>query len=182
MNLGGRIIPHEQTVFYTIIQPGRDFTNSVVCTGTSSIMRRKYLDEIGGIPLGVIVEDWATGMMLQSKGYKSLFLNELVSVGAAPENFSSYLVQRIRWAEGTIKILYSEYNPLTLPGLNLVQRINHFSSLIFWIDQATQSISYFAPALFFLLGMRSMNTTLSDIIYYWVPNYFLVYFSILGNW
>jgi cellulose synthase (UDP-forming) len=102
MNLGGRVIPHEQTVFYNIIQPGRDFTNSVVCTGTLSIMRRQYLDEIGGIPLGVIVEDWATGMMLQSKGYKSLFLNELVSVGAAPENFSSYLVQRIRWAEATI--------------------------------------------------------------------------------
>lgn len=178
INLGGRIIPHEQTVFYTIIQPGRDFTNSVVCTGTSSIMRRKHLDEIGGIPLGVIVEDWATGMMLQSKGHKSLFLNELVSVGAAPENFSSYLVQRIRWAEGTIKILYSEFNPLTLPGLNLVQRINHFSSLIFWIDQATQSVSYFAPALFFLLGMRSMNTTLSDIIYYWVPNYFFGLFLV----
>ena len=140
--------------------------------------RRKYLDEIGGIPLGVIVEDWATGMMLQAKGYKSLFLNELVSVGAAPENFSSYLVQRIRWAEGTIKILYSKYNPLTLPGLNLVQRINHFSSLIFWIDQATQSVSYIAPALFFLLGMRSMNTNLSDIIYYWVPNYFFGLFLV----
>ena len=172
INLGGRIIPHEQTVFYGIIQPGRDYTNSVVCTGTSSLMRRKHLDEVGGIAIGVIVEDWATGMSLQAKGYKSLFLNEMVSVGAAPENFSSYLVQRIRWAEGTIKVLYTRFNPMRLPGLNLVQRINHMSSLIFWIDQATQSVSYVAPALFFLFGMRSMDTSLLDIIYYWVPNYF----------
>ena len=178
INLGGRIIPHEQTVFYGIIQPGRDYTNSVVCTGTSSLMRRKYLDEVGGIALGVIVEDWATGMSLQAKGYKSLFLNEMVSVGAAPENFSSYLVQRVRWAEGTIKILYTRFNPMTLPGLNLIQRINHMSSLIFWVDQATQSISYFAPALFFLLGMRSMNTSLLDIIDYWVPNYFFGLFLV----
>ncbi len=172
INLGGRIIPHEQTVFYDIIQPGRDFTNSVVCTGTSSLMRRQHLDEVGGIAIGVIVEDWATGMLLQAKGYKSIFLNEMVSVGAAPENFSSYLVQRIRWAEGTIKVLYTRFNPMRLPGLNLVQRINHMSSLIFWLDQATQSVSYVAPALFFLFGMRSMNTNLLDIIYYWVPNYF----------
>lgn len=172
INLGGRIIPHEQTVFYTIIQPGRDFTNSVVCTGTSSLMRRKHLDEVGGVAIGVIVEDWATGMTLQAKGYRSLFLNEMVSVGAAPENFSSYLVQRIRWAEGTIKILYTPFNPITLPGLNLVQRINHMSSLIFWIDQATQSVSYFAPILFFILGMRSMDTSLLEIIYYWSPTYF----------
>ncbi len=172
INLGGRVIPHEQTVFYNIIQPGRDFTNSVVCTGTSSLMRRKHLDEIGGIPIGTIVEDWTTGMMLQARGYKAIFLSELVSVGAAPENFSSYLVQRIRWAEGTIKLLYTKYNPMFLPGLNLVQRINHMSGVLFWIDQATQSVSYVAPALFFLFGMRSMNTTLLDIIDYWVPNYF----------
>jgi cellulose synthase (UDP-forming) len=69
---------------------------------------------------------------------------------------------------------------MTLPGLNLIQRINHMSSLIFWVDQATQSISYFAPALFFLLGMRSMNTSLLDIIDYWVPNYF--YGLFLVSW
>jgi cellulose synthase (UDP-forming) len=178
INLGGRIIPHEQTVFYGIIQPGRDFTNSVVCTGTSSLMRRKYLDEVGGIAIGVIVEDWATGMSLQAKGYKSLFLNEMVSVGAAPENFSSYLVQRVRWAEGTIKILYTKFSPLRIRGLNLIQKINHMSSVIFWIDQATQSISYVAPALFFLLGMRSMDTSLLEIIYYWVPNYFFGLFLV----
>ncbi|HEY9666061.1 MAG TPA: glycosyltransferase, partial [Coleofasciculaceae cyanobacterium] len=178
INLGGRIIPHEQTVFYGIIQPGRDYTNSVVCTGTSSLMRRKYLDEVGGIAIGVIVEDWATGMSLQAKGYKSLFLNEMVSVGAAPENFSSYLVQRIRWAEGTIKILYTKFSPLRISGLNLIQKINHMSSVIFWIDQATQSISYVAPALFFLFGMRSMDTSLLEIISYWVPNYFFGLFLV----
>jgi cellulose synthase (UDP-forming) len=178
INLGGRIIPHEQTVFYGIIQPGRDYTNSVVCTGTSSLMRRKHLDEIGGIAIGVIVEDWATGMSLQAKGYKSLFLNEMVSVGAAPENFSSYLVQRVRWAEGTIKILYTKFSPMKITGLNLIQRINHMSSVIFWIDQATQSISYAAPALFFLFGMRSMDTTLLDIFDYWVPNYFFGLFLV----
>ncbi|MGB3206470.1 MAG: cellulose synthase catalytic subunit, partial [Crinalium sp.] len=63
LNLGGCILPHEQTVFYTLIQPGRDATNSIICTGTSILMRREHLNQIGGIPTSTIVEDWVTGML-----------------------------------------------------------------------------------------------------------------------
>ncbi|AFZ13707.1 glycosyl transferase family 2 [Crinalium epipsammum PCC 9333] len=171
LNLGGCILPHEQTVFYTIIQPGRDATNSIICTGTSILMRREHLNKIGGIPTSTIVEDWVTGMLLQSKGYKTIFINELLSVGAAPEHLLSYLVQRIRWAEGTLKVLFNKYNPLFLPGLNLWQRINHLSGILYWIDQGTQTISYIAPILFIIIGMQALNTNLITLIYYWLPAY-----------
>lgn len=171
INLGGRILPHEQAVFYNIIQPGRDRTNSIVCTGTSIILRRSSLEEIGGFPTGTIVEDWIAGMLLQGRGYKTVYLNELLSIGSAPESLSAYLVQRIRWAEGTLKVLFSRYNPLLIPGLNIVQRINHFSGILFWIEQGVLSIAYIAPLCFLFLGMRPLDTTIPDIILYWMPNY-----------
>ncbi|MBW4577272.1 MAG: glycosyltransferase [Aphanothece sp. CMT-3BRIN-NPC111] len=171
LNLGGGILPHEQTVFYNVIQPGRDFSNSIICTGTSILIRRQHLNEVGGIPTSTIVEDWVTGMMLQSKAYKTIFINELLSVGAAPENLFGYLVQRVRWAEGTIKVLLSKYNPLFLPGFNISQRINHLSGIFYWIDQGTQTISYIAPALSLLLGMQALNTNMMFIIYYFLPPY-----------
>ncbi|WP_211517561.1 glycosyltransferase [Geitlerinema sp. PCC 9228] len=171
INLGGRILPHEQAVFYNIIQPGRDRTNSIVCTGTSILMRRSSLEEIGGFPTGTIVEDWIAGMLLQSRGYKTVYLNELLSIGSAPESLSAYLVQRIRWAEGTLKVLFSRYNPLLIPGLNLLQKINHFSGILFWIEQGILSIAYIAPLCFLLFGMRPLDTNIPDIILYWVPNY-----------
>lgn len=171
INLGGRILPHEQAVFYNIIQPGRDRTNSIVCTGTSIVMRRSSLEDIGGFPTGTIVEDWLAGMLLQACGYKTVYLNELLSIGSAPESLSAYLVQRIRWAEGTLKVLFSRYNPLWISGLTIVQRINHFSGILFWIEQGFLSISYIAPLCFLFLGMRPLETSIPDIILYWVPNY-----------
>jgi cellulose synthase (UDP-forming) len=171
INLGGGILPHEQTTFYSIIQSGRDLTNSCICTGTSTVIRRKYLDEIGGVPTGTIVEDWITGFRLQAKGYRTIYLNEMLSLGAAPENLGAYLVQRIRWGEGTLKTFFGKDNPLKISGLTLIQRINHASGALYWIDQATQSIGYVAPALFILLGMRSMDVSVPEIIAYWLPNY-----------
>ncbi|MCU0552603.1 MAG: glycosyltransferase [Leptolyngbya sp. Prado105] len=178
INLGGGLLPHEQTTFYSIIQSGRDATNSPICTGTSTVMRRSAIDEIGRIPIRTIVEDWVTGFRLQAKGYRTLYLNEMLSIGAAPENLEAYLLQRIRWAEGTLRTMFGEHNPLKLPGLNLVQRINHLSGVLYWIDQATQSIGYIAPALFFLFGMRSMNASVPNIIAYWVPNYIAGLFTV----
>jgi cellulose synthase (UDP-forming) len=171
VNLGGMVLPHEQTVFYSIIQAGRDTTNSVICTGTSILFRRSALDAIGGFPTNTIVEDWVTGMTLQSRGYKTMYLNELLSLGAAPGDLSAYLIQRIRWAEGTLKTLFSEYSPLWMKGMSPIQRINHASGVLYWIDQASQSFAYFAPILYLLLGMQAISTNLPDILRYWLPNY-----------
>lgn len=172
MNLGGRILPHEQTVFYGILQSGRDRSNSVICTGTSILFRRRCIEEMGGFPTNTIVEDWVTGMTLQAQGYRTLYLNEMLSVGAAPHDLGAYLVQRIRWAEGTLKTLFSPYSPHRVKGFNLIQRINHLSGILYWIDQATQSVAYVAPALYLLFGMRSLGTNIPDIISYWASTYF----------
>lgn len=171
LNLGGRILPHEQTVFYSILQAGRDSSNSVICTGTSILFRRSCIEELGGFPTDTIVEDWVTGMSLQAKGYKTMYLNEMLSVGAAPYDLGAYLVQRIRWAEGTLKTAFSRYCPLFMPGFSLVQRINHMSGILYWIDQATQSFAYIAPVLYLFFGMRAINSTIPEILAYWAATY-----------
>jgi cellulose synthase (UDP-forming) len=171
LNLGGRILPHEQTVFYSILQAGRDSSNSVICTGTSILFRRKCIEELGGFPTDTIVEDWVTGMSLQAKGYRTMYLNEMLSVGAAPYDLGAYLVQRIRWAEGTLKTALSRYCPLFTPGFSLTQRINHMSGVLYWIDQATQSFAYIAPVLYLFFGMRAISTNIPDILSYWAATY-----------
>ncbi len=180
LNLGGRILPHEQTVFYSILQAGRDSSNSVICTGTSILFRRSCIDELGGFPTDTIVEDWVTGMSLQAKGYKTMYLNEMLSVGAAPYDLGAYLVQRIRWAEGTLKTAFSKYCPLFTPGFSLIQRINHMSGVLYWVDQATQSFAYVAPVLYLFFGMRAISTNIPDILSYWAATY--VYGMFIVSW
>ena len=61
-------ISNEQDLFIREIQVGgRTRYNAGLHVGTNAIFRRKALDEIGGVPVGTIMEDMATGMLLQAR-------------------------------------------------------------------------------------------------------------------
>jgi len=104
----------------------------------------------------------------------------MLSVGAAPYDLGAYLVQRIRWAEGTLKTAFSRYCPLFTPGFSWVQRLNHMSGVLYWVDQATQSFAYIAPVLYLFFGMRAINTNIPDILAYWAATY--VYGMFIVSW
>ena len=97
-------------------QPGRDSLGAIICHGTSFILRRQALDDIGGFPGETLSEDWATSIKLQSAGYKTCYLNELLSAGVAAEFTSEFVTQRLRWARGTLQSFFASTNPLTVPG------------------------------------------------------------------
>ncbi|MBM7662311.1 cellulose synthase/poly-beta-1,6-N-acetylglucosamine synthase-like glycosyltransferase [Bacillus mesophilus] len=113
--LQSKNIPNEQDLFMRLIQTGRDRFNSTIYIGSNTIFRRVALDAIGGFATGTITEDMATGMLIQSKGYKTVFHNEVLAQGLAAESLSDFLSQRIRWARGTIQTM-RKWNPITLPG------------------------------------------------------------------
>ncbi|WP_299406041.1 cellulose synthase catalytic subunit, partial [Acaryochloris sp. IP29b_bin.148] len=158
-NLGGRFISDEQTEFYQVIQPARDSVNAVVCSGSSVLYRRRHLEAIGGIPLDTIVEDYATGLLMQAQGYKTVYLNEFLSVGCAANNINEYLKQRMRWAEGTLRMVISQHNPLWLSGLSLMQRFTYLSGTLYWLEEILKTLSFLAPLLFLFLGWKSIDIT-----------------------
>lgn len=172
-NLGGRFITDEQTDFYQVIQPARDAVNAVVCSGSSVLYRRQHLDAIGGIPLDTIVEDYATGILMQARGYKTVYLNELLSVGCAANNINEYLKQRMRWAEGTLRMVISKRNPLWLPGLNFIQRFTYAAGTLYWLEEMLKTLSFLAPLLYLLFGFKSIDITLGEASTYTFYNYSL---------
>ncbi|MBX2864516.1 MAG: glycosyltransferase [Leptolyngbyaceae cyanobacterium MAG.088] len=161
-NLGSRFLPGEQTNFYHVIQPSRDAVNAVVCSGSSIVYRRTALEKIGGIPCDSIVEDYVTGLLLQAHGFKTVYLNEVLSVGAAANTIGEYIKQRGRWAEGTLRTVCSHYNPLWMPGLNLLQRCAYLSGTLFWMEECLKLISYVAPVLYLMLGLQSFAISLDS--------------------
>ncbi|WP_299487636.1 glycosyltransferase [Acaryochloris sp. IP29b_bin.137] len=172
-NLGGRFIADEQTEFYQVIQPARDAVNAVVCSGSSVLYRRQHLEAIGGIPLNTIVEDYATGILMQARGYKTVYLNELLSVGCAANNINEYLKQRMRWAEGTLRMVISQHNPLWLSGLSMMQRFTYLSGTLYWLEEILKTLSFLSPILYLLLGWKSIDITLSEISTYTLYSYSL---------
>lgn len=172
-NLGGRFITDEQTDFYQVIQSARDSVNAVVCSGSSVLYRRQHLDAIGGIPLDTIVEDYATGILMQARGYKTVYLNELLSVGCAANNINEYLKQRMRWAEGTLRMVISKHNPLWLPGLTFMQRFTYATGTLYWLEEMLKTLSFLAPLFYLFFGFKSIDITLGEASTYTFYNYSL---------
>ncbi|MEM9087952.1 MAG: glycosyltransferase [Cyanobacteria bacterium P01_F01_bin.53] len=161
-NLGGHFIPGDQTTFYHIVQPARDAVNAVVCSGSSIVYRRSALNAIGGIPTDSIVEDYVTGILLQSRGFKTHYINEVLSVGAAANTIGEYIKQRARWAEGTLKTIRSQYNPLRVEGFSVMQRFVYLTGVLYWIEEILKLVSYFTPILYFLFGIQSFSLIFDD--------------------
>jgi len=131
--------------------PGKDHWNSAFFCGTGAVLRREALEPSGGQLTGSITEDMHTSLALQAAGWKTVYLNELLVTGLAPMDFASYASQRLRWAEGNLKIV-RHMNPLTVRGLTVAQRISYFASVYHWTIGFAKLIFYVAPPLILFTG------------------------------
>jgi len=171
MGLGGVLTPDEE-VFYRHIQPIRDGAGSVTCAGTSFVVRRQALEAVGGFVTESLSEDYFTGIRISALGYQLVYLNEKLSAGLAAENMSTYLLQRLRWARGTLQAFFIPSNPLTIPGLRPIQRLAHLEGLLSWFTTISRLGFLFIP-LVYPLGIRPFHTTAAELLYFFLPAYLL---------
>lgn len=134
----------EQDAFFNLVMPGKDHWNAAFFCGTGAVLRREALEPHGGILTGTITEDLHTSVVLHSEGWKSVYLNELLVTGLAPVDLKSFETQRLRWAEGNLKVA-GFVNPLTTPGLSVAQRVSYVASLFHWTIGVPKLIYYLAP-------------------------------------
>lgn len=169
-NLGlQQAMPDDQRFFFEAIMPGRDGWDAAFCCGSNSVTRRKLFDEIGGgLPEGSITEDMLLTLAGLRSGYVTRYLNEPLAFGLAPESIAAFFVQRQRWAQGAIQILYLKQGPLG-PNLKLRYRFLFLPSA--WITQGLQAVfTILAPIMFVLFDLSPMlGVQLSDILFYLLP-------------
>ncbi|MEA5463255.1 glycosyltransferase [Leptothoe sp. PORK10 BA2] len=166
------ILTPEEEVFYRQIQPMRDGVGSVVCSGTSFVVRRSALETSGGFVTDSLSEDYFTAIRLASQGHKIIYLDEKLSAGLAAENITAHAIQRLRWARGTLQAFFIETNPLTIPGLKFIQRLGHLEGILHWFTSISRIIFLIAP-LFYAFGVIPIRSTPEEIIYFFLPYYFV---------
>ena len=87
-----------QTVFYRFIQPGRNRFNAAFCVGTNVLFSRAAIDDVGGMYTDSKSEDVWTSIRLHERGWRSVFIPDVLAVGDAPESVEAYSKQQLRWA------------------------------------------------------------------------------------
>jgi cellulose synthase (UDP-forming) len=183
-NLGlENILTSEEEVFYRQIQPIRDGVDSVVCAGTSFVVRRSALLETGGFVTESLSEDYFTGIRLSASGYRLIYLDEKLSAGLAAENIAAHATQRLRWARGTLQGFFIKSNPLTIPGLSLIQRLAHLEGLLHWFTSISRVYFLLMPLMYSFLGVIPIQATPAELMYFFLPYYLvnLAVFAWLNN-
>ncbi|MBE9191652.1 glycosyltransferase [Gloeocapsopsis crepidinum LEGE 06123] len=185
---------HQAHLFYGPLQQGKDGMNAAFYTGTNAVIRRdaligvglqyfsdefakneKRLDEfelVGGVSSNSITEDMNTAMRLHAAGWKSVYHNELLAEGLAPDDLSSTLKQRLRWAQGTIQVFIRE-NPLTKPGLTFWQRLHYFKTMYSYFSGFATVVFIACPIIYFFTGVIPVKTYGPDFALHFFPAFIL---------
>lgn len=162
-------MPSEQEMFYTNVQRGMDFWNASFFCGAAAVLRRRHLDEIGGLSGQTITEDAETALALHARGYRSAYIWRPMIAGLQPENFISFVKQRTRWAQGMTQLLILS-NPLRIPGLSWWQRLAYLNSMLFWSFPFARIVFLCAPLMYLFLGLGIYNASIDEILILALPH------------
>lgn len=158
----------EQTfAFYGPIMQGMHGTGTAVAIGANCTFRRKALDSIGGHGLG-LAEDLVTSIRLHAKGWKSVYVPEVVSRGLVPSDLDSYLKQQLKWSRGVYDVLFREY-PRAFRSLTIYQKISYFMIGSYYLVGVTSMIFLAVPLIYLLFGKQPAVFLLSEYIAHALP-------------
>jgi cellulose synthase (UDP-forming) len=182
-NLGiTQAYPDEQRFFFGHVEPARDAWGAAVCCGTSSISRRKALEDIGGFPTESVTEDFLLTLRLAEHGWRTVYLNEPLTEGLAPEGLQEYIVQRGRWCLGLMQIVRGPYNPFSpRHKLGFIHRLSVLDSLLYWTTTFPFRLAaLIVPLLYWYGGIVVVNTTVEALLAYFLPHYIAAILAL--NW
>jgi len=147
--------------------------------GSHCTYRTRAISEIGGFQ-PTRAEDHLDTVMLASRGYRGVFLPEVIAVGDGPENLATYLNQQFAWA-------YSMFQVLTLHTPKLIRTMPWCKRFQFLFSQTWYplwSLSYFVtfivPVISLLADRSVTHMRAHDFVYHFVPLFacsFLVWWS-----
>ncbi|MDE1874603.1 MAG: glycosyltransferase [Patescibacteria group bacterium] len=162
----------QQELFFGPICRGRNRFSCATMCGTNMVISRRALGEVGGMCTESIAEDFATGMFMHEKGWKSLYVPEVLAEGLAPEDFLSYTKQQFRWARGGLDVLF-RYGLLFRRGLSFKQKLQYISAVSYFFSGAVVVLDICLPLIFFYFGLVPVriNTMLLALVF--IPYMFL---------
>lgn len=168
----------QQSLFFGPICKGKSRLNSSIMCGTNMVIRRKAIEEVGGMCDTNIAEDFVTGLFMHQKGWLSVYVPEILAEGLAPEDFLSYYKQQLRWARGSLEVLF-KYNPFFMKGkLQLKQKIQYLASASYYISGIFIFINLCIPIIFLFTGIVPFYISTMSLAIVFLPYMFLVIYTL----
>jgi cellulose synthase (UDP-forming) len=148
----------QQALFFGPIARGKDAHEAMFCCGTNVVFRRRALEEVGGFPVGSLTEDFAVSLELHERGWRSVYVPEVLASGLGPEDLASYVSQQHRWARGCIGVI-----PRVLrAGVPLRLKLQYLLSASYFLTGWTVLIYLSMPVVRILTGAQPVAGAAAD--------------------
>ena len=171
-NASSHVAWSEQSLFFRVIQRGKDYWNAAFYCGSCAVIRRQSLDSIGGFATGTVTEDIHTSLLLHKKGLRSVYHDEALAYGVAPAKIEPFLKQRVRWGVGAMNVWRKE-GILFARGLTLAQRLNYLATVLAYFDGWQKAFFYFAPVYVLMAGAMPVAADGWVFLLHFAPYYLL---------
>lgn len=176
--------PDEQRFFFNVLMPCKDAWGAAFCCGTSAVFRAAAFVTAGGIATETVTEDMLTSFKFDAFGYKTVFLNERLSLGLAPESILDFISQRSRWCLGAIQQIFTRWSFYNPGRLSFIHRLAFFDTVLYWISGAAFKILLVsAPMLYWFTGTAVLRATGPDLLFWMAPMFVanLIFMSYLAE-
>jgi cellulose synthase (UDP-forming) len=149
---GTRLISHELSLLFRVIQPGRDYWNAALFCGSCAVVRRKALDAAGGFAARGSGGDARFSLRLHKQGYKSVYVSEPLAVGISPQHLAPFVEERVRRARSAFVACFEEGIAFNR-GLTLPQRLCYLATALASAEGWRNGFFYLAPVVMLVTGV-----------------------------
>lgn len=147
--------------------------------GSHCAYRTSAIREIGGFQ-PTRAEDHLDTVALASKGYRGVFLPEIIAEGDGPETLSTYLAQQFAWAYSMFQVLLS-HSPKLLRGMSLRKKLQFlFAQTWYPIWSATYFTMFMVPVVALLADQDVARMNAKGFLAHFIPLFicsFLVWWA-----
>jgi cellulose synthase (UDP-forming) len=158
----------EQTYhFYGPMMMCMNTYGTVQVIGANCTFRRKALDSIGGHAAG-LAEDMHTAMQLNAKGWRSVYVPEILTRGLVPATLSAYYKQQLKWSRGAFELLFRTY-PSLFKKLNWRQKLHYMTIPLYFLFGLINFIDILIPMLALCFAEAPWNINVGHFISFFLP-------------
>ena len=174
MDRGESLVWSEQTLFFRVIQPGKDRLDAAFFCGSCAVISRKALDDIGGFATGSVTEDIHTSIKLHKRGWKSVYYARSLAFGLAPASAIPFLKQRLRWGQGAMQVWRQE-GIVFASGLSAGQRVSYLATVLAYFEGWQRAIFFLAPCVVLTTSTMPILYLDREFLMRFVPYYVLTF-------
>jgi cellulose synthase (UDP-forming) len=124
----------EAELLFRVLLPGKNTHGAAYWCGSGGVVRRRALDELGGIPTDTDTPGFRLSIAALGHGWRCTYHATPVVLTLARPDLDGFIAQHAVTAQGDLTVLRTAQNPLIARNLRLDQRLSYLGTLVTYLS------------------------------------------------